>query len=195
MAMPHPDRIQDSEGATPAKTMPVQHQQASEGGPVPIQELRPQRQLDHVHTSVNVTAYATAANATDAPLSITIEHPCQAKYLSAKHQERMLVALTPAVSPYAMRTSPVMKMGQEQLLHATTKGIHTQLQAKLTSQVLGNIPALARIHRHNSYILKGKPIKPPVRLMHIKRKHRNWSTTGLRMFKVSGTGIQLPDHQ
>jgi len=51
-----------------------QHQQASEGGPAPIQELKPQRQLDYVQTSVN---------AIDAPLSIAIKHLCQAKYLSA----------------------------------------------------------------------------------------------------------------
>jgi len=33
MAIPLTDLVQDSEGAMPANTMPVQHQLASEGGP------------------------------------------------------------------------------------------------------------------------------------------------------------------
>ncbi len=52
MAIPDTDLVQDSEGATPTITTPVQHQLASEGGPAPIQELKPQRQLDHVRTFV-----------------------------------------------------------------------------------------------------------------------------------------------
>ncbi len=65
MAIPHTNLVQDSEGATPAITMPVQYQLASEGGPAPIQELKPQQQLDHVRTSVDVI---------DAPSSIATEH-------------------------------------------------------------------------------------------------------------------------
>jgi len=65
MAIPHTDLVQDSEGATPAKTMLVQYQLASEGGPVPIQELKPQRQSDHIHTYIDVD---------NAPLSIANEH-------------------------------------------------------------------------------------------------------------------------
>jgi len=92
------------------------------------------------------------------------------------------------------------KMGQDWLLHATMEGIRTQLQGKYTSQVLGNIPALARKHCHNSYILKGKPIKPSVRLMQIKCKHCmqtriNWFITGACVFKVTGIRFQLPDCQ
>ncbi len=65
MAIPHMDLVQDSEGDMPANVMLVQNQQASEGGPVPIQELIPQRQLDHIHTSVDVI---------DTLLSIATEH-------------------------------------------------------------------------------------------------------------------------
>jgi len=155
---------------------------------VSIQELKPQRQLDHICTSIDVI---------DAPLSITIEHLSQAKYLSATyalsgiavtHQEGTQLALTSMVSPYAMRIHPVMnKMGQDQLLHSTTEGTRTPLQGKHTSQVLGCIQVFTRIHHHRSYILKAKSIMPPARLMQIKHKHRNRSVTGLCMFKVTGT--------
>ncbi len=188
MAIPHQDLVQDSEGATPISTMPVQYQLASEGGPVPIQELKLQRQPYHVHTSVDVI---------DAPSSIIIEHLSQAKYPSATyalsgidvmHKEGTQVALTMTVSPYAMCIHPVRKkMGQDQLLHATTEGIHTSLQGKHTSQVLGYIQVFTRIHCHSSYILEGKPTMPPARLMQNKCKHRNWSITKIRMFKVTGT--------
>ncbi len=197
-AIPLLDLIQDSEGAMPAKPFwyNTSKLQTSEGGPVPIQELMPQQQMDHVHTSVIVTAHATAANANNAPSSVAIEHLCQAKYLCAKHQEGTQVALTPAVSLYTTHIHPVMnKTGQDQHLHATMEGICTQLQGKYTSQVLGNIPVLARIHCHNSYILKGKSIEPPVRLMQAKHKHHNQFITGLCMFKVTGIRIQLPDCQ
>jgi len=188
MAIPHTNLAQDSEGATPTITTPVQHQLASEGGPVPIQELKPQWQLDHVHTSVDVI---------DAPSSVTTEHLGQAKYLSATyaplsidvtHKEGTQVALTTTVSPYAMRIHPVMnKAGQDQLLNATTEGIRTMLQEKHTSQVLGPIQVFTRIYRHSSYILKGKSIMSPARLMQTKHKHHNRSVTGLHMFKATGT--------
>jgi len=74
IAFPLPYHIQDSEGAMPAKTMLVQHQQASEGGPAPNQELKPQRQQDHVHASVNLSTYTTTVNANDAPTSVANEH-------------------------------------------------------------------------------------------------------------------------
>jgi len=66
---------------------------------VPIQELKPQRQLDHVCTSVDVI---------DAPSSIATEHLSQAKYPSATyaqlginimHKEGTQAALTTTVSP------------------------------------------------------------------------------------------------
>jgi len=76
MAIPHTDLVQDSEGAAPTITMSVQYQLASEGGPVPIQELKPQGQSDHVHTSVDVI---------DALSSVTIEPLSQAKYLCATY--------------------------------------------------------------------------------------------------------------
>ncbi len=188
MAIPHTDLVQDSEGAMPAITMPVQNQLASEEGLVPIQELKPQRQLDHIHTSVNVT---------DAPSSITVEHLSQAKYLSATyallgidimHEEGTQVALTLTVSLYATCIHPVMnKTGQDQLLHATVESICTLLQGKYTSQVPWLYPSVHQIHCHSSYILKGKSIMPPARLIQIKHKHCNWSATRMCMFKVTGT--------